>query len=109
MSENRIFQVMLKVPFHDLDPLNVVWHGNYLKYFDIARFGLFAEAGIDLYRYSIERQLEATIKIVIGFEIRRIQDNVVCTRGTSDQVAVKMPGMEIMFEIPGDIRDAFGV
>jgi acyl-CoA thioester hydrolase len=137
MSQNRIFQARLKVPFHDLDPLNVVWHGHYLKYFDIARFGLFADSGIDLYRYSLEKQyifpltkistkyilplrhndefictatlLEATVKIVMGFEIRRAIDNVLCTRGNSDQVAVKLPQMEIMFEIPGDIREAFGV
>lgn len=137
MSQNRIFKARLKVPFHDLDPLNVVWHGNYLKYFDIARFGLFSAAGIDLYRYSLEKKyifpltktstkfisplrhndefictatlLEATIKIVMGFEIRRVMDGAVCTKGSSDQVAVKLPQMEIMFEIPGDIREAFGV
>lgn len=137
MSQNRIFQARLKVPFHDLDPLSVVWHGNYLKYFDIARFGLFAAAGIDLYRYSLEKNyifpltktstkfisplrhndefictatlLEATVKIVMGFEIRRVMDGAVCTKGSSDQVAVKLPQMEIMFEIPGDIREAFGV
>ncbi len=137
MSQNRNFQARLKVPFHDLDPLNVVWHGNYLKYFDIARFGLFSAAGIDLYRYSLEKNyifpltktstkfisplrhndefickatlLEATVKIVMGFEIRRVMDGAVCTKGSSDQVAVKLPQMEIMFEIPGDIREAFGV
>ena len=137
MSEKRIYHARLKVPFHDLDPLNVVWHGNYLKYFDIARFGLFAEAGIDLYRYSLEKNyifpltktstkyisplrhndefictatlLESAVKIVIGFEIRKLADNMVCTRGSSDQVAVRLPEMEIMFEIPSDIRKAFGV
>jgi acyl-CoA thioester hydrolase len=55
MSQNRNFQARLKVPFYDLDPLNVVWHCNYLKYFDIARFGLFSAAGIDLYRYCLEK------------------------------------------------------
>ena len=50
------FEIKLKVPFHDLDPLQVVWHGNYFKYFDIARFGLFEKAGIDLHRYQVENQ-----------------------------------------------------
>jgi acyl-CoA thioester hydrolase len=45
----------------------------------------------------------------MGFEIRRVMDGAVCTKGSSDQVAVKLPEMEIMFEIPGDIREAFGV
>ena len=25
------------VPFHHCDPLNVVWHGRYLEYFEVAR------------------------------------------------------------------------
>ena len=29
--------VMIEVPFHDVDTMNVVWHGHYLKYFEIAR------------------------------------------------------------------------
>ncbi len=126
----------MKVPFHDLDPVQIVWHGNYLKYFDIARFGLFAEAGVDLYRYYEKTQylfpviktatrhiasltygdeficrarpVQADIKIVIDFEIRRIKDSIVCARGRGEQVAVKMPEMETMYEIPAEIRKALG-
>lgn len=29
--------VRLKVRFHDCDPLGIVWHGNYFKYFEEAR------------------------------------------------------------------------
>ena len=29
--------VIVKIPFHDLDPVGIVWHGNYTKYFEIAR------------------------------------------------------------------------
>ncbi|EKE76661.1 acyl-CoA thioesterase [Gallaecimonas xiamenensis] len=32
--------VEIEVPFHDLDPMNVAWHGNYLKYFELARCAL---------------------------------------------------------------------
>jgi acyl-CoA thioester hydrolase len=28
------------VPFHDADPAGVAWHGNHLKYFDLARCAL---------------------------------------------------------------------
>ena len=49
------FDIDMKVAFHDLDPLQIVWHGNYLKYFDVARFGLFAAAGIDLYQYMLTK------------------------------------------------------
>lgn len=136
MSAEIVYDFRMRVPFQDLDPMQVVWHGNYLKYFDIARFGLFREAGVDLYRYSLEHNVifpvtktatkyivplryddevvcrailvEASVKIVIDFEIRRLPDNLRCTTGRGEQVAVKMPEMEMQFEIPADIRRALG-
>lgn len=116
--------------------MQVVWHGNYFKYFDVARFGLFEHAGIDLYRYQVENQFlfpitrnsvkhiaplgpnaefickaaitEARYKIVTAFEIRIAGSNKVCARCQSEQVAVKTPDMELEFEIPADIRNALG-
>jgi acyl-CoA thioester hydrolase len=130
------YEIRLQVPFHDLDPLQIVWHGNYLKYFDMARFGLFNQAGVDLYRYFQTRQiifpvtrstakhivplrfgeeficratvLEAVYKIVLGFEVRRPGDGLICTRGRSEQLAVKWPEMEMQFEIPADVTLALG-
>ena len=135
-NTHRSVEVELKVPFHDLDPLHIVWHGNYLKYFDMARFELFANAGIDLYAYyqrtgylfpviktstkhiiplkygDIFRcratVLEASIKIVTDFSIRRVEDDEICARGRGEQVALKPPDMEMEFEIPMDIRSALG-
>jgi acyl-CoA thioester hydrolase len=129
-------QVDLTVPFHDLDPLNIVWHGNYLKYFDIARFALFAKAGIDLQQYFLDHNLlfpvsktttkhvlplvhrdrftcradvrEARMKIVLDFEIRRLADRALCCRGRGEQVAVTYPQQEILFEIPADVAAALG-
>ena len=31
----------MRIPFHDLDPGGVVWHGRYFKYFETARCALF--------------------------------------------------------------------
>ncbi len=135
-KKNRSFEVELTVPFHDLDPLHIVWHGNYLKYFDIARFELFKNAGIDLYAYYRRTGylfpviktatkhiiplkygdrfrcratvLEAGIKIVIDFVIRRVEDGQICARGRGEQVALKPPDLEMEFEIPEDIRSALG-
>ena len=126
----------MRVPFHDLDPLQIVWHGNYAKYFDIARFGLFKQAGLDLYDYFVGQQLvfpvtrfsakhitplryddefvckatvvEAVYKIELSFEIRLTENGYLCTRGKSEQVAVKVPEMEMQFEIPSDITVALG-
>ncbi len=130
------YEYTMRVPFHDLDPLQIVWHGNYFKYFDVARFGLFRQAGVDLYQYSLDRQIifpvtrssikhivplrfdeeficratvtEAVYKIALDFEIRRAGGGQICTRGKSEQLCVKMPGMEMQFEIPGDITRALG-
>jgi len=30
-------EIEVKVPFYDLDPMKVVWHGNYVKYFEKVR------------------------------------------------------------------------
>ena len=34
-------QVTLTVPFQDADPTGLVWHGNYFRYYDVARVAFF--------------------------------------------------------------------
>jgi len=36
-----------EVPFHDVDPLHIVWHGHYYKYFEVARTKLLRRHRID--------------------------------------------------------------
>ena len=36
---------IIKVEFYDLDPMNVVWHGNYVKYLEIARCDMLSRLG----------------------------------------------------------------
>jgi acyl-CoA thioester hydrolase len=33
-------EVVMQVQFHDLDPMDVVWHGNYVRYLETARCAL---------------------------------------------------------------------
>jgi acyl-CoA thioester hydrolase len=40
-------EIELNPAFHDLDPMNVVWHGNYVKYLEIARNALMAKFDYD--------------------------------------------------------------
>ncbi len=40
-------EVELQPQFFDLDPMNIVWHGNYIKYFEIARCALLQKFGYD--------------------------------------------------------------
>lgn len=35
-----VAEIEVTPAFHDLDPMNVVWHGNYLKYLELARCAL---------------------------------------------------------------------
>jgi acyl-CoA thioester hydrolase len=41
-------EVELEVPFHDVDGLQVVWHGHYYKYFELARTALFRRCKLDI-------------------------------------------------------------
>ncbi|PTU31400.1 acyl-CoA thioesterase [Stenotrophobium rhamnosiphilum] len=33
-------EVEIEIPFHDCDPAGIVWHGNYARYFEVARCAL---------------------------------------------------------------------
>ncbi|CCI78746.1 unnamed protein product [Klebsiella pneumoniae subsp. rhinoscleromatis SB3432] len=46
--------VELTIPFHDVDMMGVVWHGNYFRYFEIAR-----EALLNQFDYGY-RQMQAS-------------------------------------------------
>ncbi len=39
--------VRLQVPFHDCDPLGVVWHGHYYKYMELARTKILTALDLD--------------------------------------------------------------
>lgn len=41
-------EVQIEIPFHDVDVMGIVWHGHYLKYFEIARTALMRKARLDL-------------------------------------------------------------
>ena len=34
------YSIQLTIPFHDVDAMGVVWHGNYFRYFEVAREAL---------------------------------------------------------------------
>lgn len=47
-------EIELTIPFHDVDMMGVVWHGNYFRYFEIAR-----EALLNQFNYGY-RQMKAS-------------------------------------------------
>ncbi|RLV60528.1 acyl-CoA thioesterase [Parashewanella curva] len=44
----------IKIPFHDVDSMQITWHGNYLRYFEIARCDL-----LDKLDYNYCQMLES--------------------------------------------------
>jgi len=134
MTQSVSTSVTMKVPYYDVDLMQIVWHGNYLKYFEVARHALFREYGVDLRRYTEDTRYvfpvvrstikhiwplrfddefictavvkEARVKIVLDFEIKLISNGKVCAKGRSEQVAVLMPEMEMAFQIPEEIQKA---
>ena len=38
-------EITLRTQFYDLDPMNIVWHGNYVRYLEQARSALLSEIG----------------------------------------------------------------
>jgi len=126
------YETRMRVPFHDLDPMQIVWNGHYLKYFETARQGLFHSFGVDLYDFFRETGylfpvirntvkyirplryheefvcsallVEVSHKLVVDFEIRLAETHVLCTKARAEQAAVKYPDMELCFQIPESFR-----
>lgn len=134
MAQSVSTSVRLRVPYHDVDLMQVVWHGHYLKYFEVARHAFFRECGLDLQHYMKEKGYvfpvirsmvkhirplrlddefictallkEARVKIVLDFEIKLISNGEVCAKGRSEQVAFLIPKMEMAFKIPEEVQKA---
>ena len=47
MTTELSHEIELTPAFHDLDPMEVVWHGNYVRYLEIARCALLARFDYD--------------------------------------------------------------
>jgi acyl-CoA thioester hydrolase len=133
MGDKGSASVQIRVPFYDVDMLQIVWHGNYLKYFDLARQALFLNCGLDMprnrgkhyifpvirtsvkYLHPLKLNDEfictaitraAKVKLVIDFEIRMQNDGRLCATGRSEHAAVRMPEMEMEFRIPEEVEKA---
>lgn len=69
LPENWCASVELDIPFHDVDVMEVVWHGHYAKYLEIARCKLFDQLG---YNYP-EMRDSGFAWPVIDMRIRYVQ------------------------------------
>ena len=128
--------VTIEVPFHDVDSMGIVWHGNYVKYLEIARCALldaigynYAQMGESGYAWPIIglriryprparfRQrivVTATIKefehrLRIAYVITDAETGQRLTRASTVQVAVDIATQEVCFASPPVLLQRLGV
>lgn len=84
INPNWSEEAILTIPFHDIDSLNIVWHGNHLKYFEIARTNLFKKINYDVEQMKLSNIMwpivEAHIKYIkpILYDATiRVQANII--------------------------------
>lgn len=136
MSQDLSHEVSFVPAFHDLDPMDVVWHGNYVRYFELARCALLARFGYDYPAmrdsgyawpvvdlrvkymrplvYGQQAVVKATIvewenRLRIEYEIRDQATGQRLTRGSSIQVAVEMASGEMCYVCPPVLWERLGV
>ena len=129
-------EVTIQVPFYDLDPMNIVWHGNYARYFEVARCALlerlrysyedmaasgYAWPVIDLHlRYIKPLRFNQQVKVrarIVEWEHRLKLDYLIsdaatgerCCRGKSVQVAVNAATGEMCLMSPDVLFERLGV
>ncbi|MDF0533327.1 acyl-CoA thioesterase [Shewanella yunxiaonensis] len=124
-------EVELEIPFFDVDSMGITWHGNYLRYFEVARCKLLDKIDygyrqmlssgygwpiVDVQlKYVKSSTFEQKIRVVAGlveWENRlKIQYQIFdagsgerLTKGYTIQAAVNMQTKELCFETPAVFR-----
>lgn len=119
--------VNIEVPFFDVDMMEVVWHGHYIKYFEVARCALldkikhnytqmrdsgYAWPVVDIQvrymqgaRFGQQITVQADLiewesRLKINYLIFDTQTGERLTRGSSVQVAVAIAEREMQFVTP---------
>ena len=120
------------VEFNDLDPMRVVWHGNYINFFEIGRRALLDKLKYDYsqmeesgfafpvievcakYLGSLRFKDRARIKAIlveyenrlrIQYEIRNAETGQLTTRGVSTQMAYDIKAGDSCFVCPQILID----
>lgn len=129
-------EIELSPAFHDLDPMDVVWHGNYVKYLEIARNALMARFDYDYpqmkasgYAWPIvdlrlkyvrslvygqkvrirARIVEWENRLKIDYQVRCADSGEVLTKAHSIQVAVDIATREMCWVCPPVLWQKLGV
>ena len=124
---NIFTEAEITIEFFDLDPLQVVWHGNYINYFEIGRRSLLERIGYSYnemeksgfafpvveisakYLKPLRFRDRVRIKAIlveyenflrIKYEIHHVETGVLVTRGLSTQMAFDLKTGESCFACP---------
>ena len=125
-------EIEIEVPFFDLDPMNVVWHGNYVKYTEIARCKLLEKIGYsypemvrDGYVYPIAKMdmkfiksatlsqkllIKASLEeyepsLKIKYEIKDIQSKDVIFKASTMQICVDVVSRKSLYDAPQGLKE----
>jgi acyl-CoA thioester hydrolase len=124
---NIYAEAEITVEFYDLDPLQVVWHGNYINYFEAGRRALLEKINYSYdemeksgyafpvievsvkYIGSLKFRDRARVKailmeyenrLMIRYEIRNVQTGLITTKGFSTQMAYNIKTHDSCFVCP---------
>ena len=124
-------EYIIDVPFHDIDALEVVWHGHYVKYFELARCELLRKIDYDYDQmreskyawpvidmkiryvkglgYAEKGRVIAGIveyenRLKIDYLIERIDTKEVLTKGYTVQAAYNMEKQQLELATPDILR-----
>lgn len=127
---------IIDVPFFDVDAMQVVWHGNYVKYLEVARCELLrsfnydypqmSESGymwpiVDMHikyvgsaRFARKIKIEATLiewenRLKINYLITDCETGKKLTKASTIQVAVSIQTQEMCFQSPAILFEKLGV
>ena len=122
--------------FFDIDPMEIVWHGNYVKYLEIARCTLLDQIDYNYYQMKdsgyawpivdlhlryvrpirFRQRVNVLAKIIewehrlrIYYRISDAETGAKLTTGHTVQVAVDIRNGELCFETPEVLRRKLGV
>lgn len=125
--------IEVEVAFHDVDSMEIVWHGHYLKYLENARWALMDRLGygyrdmissgftwpivecqlryIKSARFGDRLSVRASLvewdsRIAVNYLVLDARTGDRIARGRSVQVAVDAVSGELQFELPACFQEA---
>lgn len=134
--KNFSYSIEITPAFHEIDILEVVWHGHYTKYFELAREALMEQYNygyqgmrdsgyawpiVDLSirfsrpaRYAQKLRITATLvewenRLKINYRIYDLESNELLTKGHTMQVAMNIETRTMCFVSPNILFDKLGL